>query len=230
MSPSGPGEPEPVGRSVSRLVSAYEAGRLQPVRWEEAAEQGYGEDDVFIVRDTDDPAAQAVEDTVEIEQRVSEAYNQGLAEGRAAARNDARGEYREAIERLAQAAARIQEYRGRVRRDAEEDLVKLSIAVARRLIRRELTVDPESVHAIIRVALEKMQARDISRIRVHPSQVASVRDMLSRLTAAQELEVTGDSALELGDAIFETSRSDLDATIEAQLREIERGFVDRLPK
>jgi flagellar assembly protein FliH len=226
MSPS---EADPVGRSASRVLSVYQARKVNAIDWECAAES-FDDDELFIVRDTEEPGAAAAQDRAEFEQRVREAYNKGLADGRQEAGAAAKTEYRDAIERMAQSAARLQEYRGRIRRDAEEDLVKLSIAVARRLIRRELTVDPESVHAVIRVALEKMQARDVSRVRVHPAQVAGIKEMLARVSGAKDLEVTGDAALDLGDAIFETPRSDLDATIDSQLREIERGFVDRLPK
>ncbi|MCX6623311.1 MAG: FliH/SctL family protein [Acidobacteria bacterium] len=203
-----------VGRSPSRVLPAYQAGKVNAIDWQYSST----------------PLAALAQDTAEFEQRVREAYDKGVTDGRQEARAAARAEFLDAIERLAQSAARLQEYRANIRRDAEQDLVKLSIAVARRLIRRELTVDPETVHGVIRVALEKMQARDISRLRVHPSQVAGVKEMLARMAGAKTLEVAGDSALDLGDAIFETSRSDLDATIDSQLREIERGFVDRLPK
>jgi flagellar biosynthesis/type III secretory pathway protein FliH len=34
--------------------------------------------------------------------------------------------------------------------------------------------------------------------------------------------------MQCGDVIFETTHGNLDASIESQLREIERGFADRL--
>jgi len=233
-----PAGADTIGRYPGRILPAGQGARLNPVYWEQAGEDiaaAADEDEPFIIHADEDaePAPAAPRETVDfvdVEARVKEAYEKGLADARQEARAAARAEYREAVEKLAQSAARLQEYRSRIRHDAEQDLVKLSIAIARRLIRRELTVDPESVHGIIRVALEKMQARDISRLRVHPSHVAGVREMLQRTAGASGLEVAADPSLQLGDAIFETSRSELDATIESQLREIERGFADRLPK
>jgi flagellar assembly protein FliH len=40
------------------------------------------------------------------------------------------------------------------------------------------------------------------------------------------LELVSDAKLPRGSAIFETSRGDLDASIDTQLLEIERGFTD----
>ena len=226
-----------VGRYPGRILPAGQATRLTPIFWEQAGDAATAPDDdepFLIHAEEEDEPAPVVQrepvDIVDIEARVKEAYEKGLADARQEARAAARAEYREAVEKLAQTTARLHEYRSRIRHDAEQDLVKLSIAIARRLIRRELTVDPESVHGIIRVALEKMQARDISRLRVHPSHVAGVKEMLQRTSGATGLEVAADPSLQPGDAIFETSRSELDATIESQLREIERGFADRLPK
>jgi flagellar biosynthesis/type III secretory pathway protein FliH len=42
--------------------------------------------------------------------------------------------------------------------------------------------------------------------------------------------VVADASREPGTVIFETARGNLDASVDAQLQEIERGLVDRLRK
>jgi flagellar biosynthesis/type III secretory pathway protein FliH len=44
------------------------------------------------------------------------------------------------------------------------------------------------------------------------------------------VEVIADSSHELGSVIFETTRGNLDASVNSQLQEIERGLTDRLRK
>ena len=56
----------------------------------------------------------------------------------------------------------------RLRAEAEADLVQLSLAIARRVLRRELAIDPEALHGLILGALEKLSGQEISRVRVHP--------------------------------------------------------------
>jgi flagellar biosynthesis/type III secretory pathway protein FliH len=44
----------------------------------------------------------------------------------------------------------------------------------------------------------------------------------------QEVEIVSDAAQARGGALFEISRGALDASVETQLREIERGLVDEM--
>jgi flagellar biosynthesis/type III secretory pathway protein FliH len=44
------------------------------------------------------------------------------------------------------------------------------------------------------------------------------------------VEILSDPVRELGAAVFEMARGNLDASIDSQLREIERGLVDRVQR
>jgi flagellar assembly protein FliH len=63
---------------------------------------------------------------------------------------------------------------------------------------------------------------------VHPQQQAAVRQYLDRYSLAATVELVADPSLQSGDLLFETTRGNLDASVDSQLREIERGFADRL--
>ena len=160
----------------------------------------------------------------EIERRISEAREAGHREGVAAARS----QLEPLIERLARSIESIGTLRPRLRWEAEADLVRLSVAIARRILHRELTVDPEAIGGVVKTALEKLQAQEICRVHVHPEQEKPVRACLERLGAPRTIEVVPDRAREPGDVMFETARGNLDASVETQLQEIERGLADRL--
>ena len=155
-------------------------------------------------------------------------YAKGFAMGVESCKNEAEAQVRPLIERLSQNIKSLAELRPRLRRNAEEDLVKLSIAVARRILNRELSIDPSSIQGVVRVALEKLQSREITRIRVHAAHESAIRSCLTGVGSANQIQLVADSSLQLGDLIFETSQGDFDASLESQLREIERGFADRL--
>jgi len=133
------------------------------------------------------------------------------------------------MDRLTRSLSDLSSIRNRVRKAAEADLLKLAIAVARRVLHRELTLDPGSIEGLIRVALEKLESRDLCRVRVHPDQEPVIRTLLGRFSAAS-VELIPDPTLQCGDVMFETSHGTLDGSIEAQLQEIERGFADRLSR
>ena len=165
-----------------------------------------------------------------VEVRSREAQQIGFCEGEAAARVGAADEVRATIERLAKSIGDLGEYRSHLYQQAEVDAVRLSIAIARRILRRELTVDPSAIEGLVRTALERLQAQDPCRVRIHPDHVPALRAAIERMGMSAKVEVLADAAQELGAAVFEMSRGNLDASIDSQLREIERGLVDRFQR
>ena len=156
-----------------------------------------------------------------------ELYQRGFSEGRNIGHEQAAAELQPVMDRLSRSLADLATVRSKVRKTAEADLLKLAIAIARRVLHRELTLDPGSIEGLIRVALEKLESRELCRVRVHPDQEPVIRTLLARFSAAP-VELIPDPTLQCGDVLFETAHGTLDGSIEAQLQEIERGFADRL--
>src|SRR5690242_9664892 len=177
-----------------------------------------------------DPQARRAEMQREAERRTQEARQAGFQDGLATAKAAAAAEIKTLSERLARTIADLAELRPRLRRQAEADLVKLALAIARRILHRELAVDPEAMRGLIQAALEKLQSQEICRVRIHPSQEAVVRSMLEGRPQANPVQLQPDPALDRGAVIFETTRGNLDASAETQLREIEQGLIDRLER
>lgn len=154
------------------------------------------------------------------------AHEAGFREGEAAAQGRIAPQAEEMLARLAASVDELMAGHQQMRRRLEEDLVKLSTIIARRILHRELTVDPEALLGIVRAALEKTRARDVFRLRVYPREVALLDNYLAALNLPQRIEVVADPMLERGAVVFETERGDLDGSIETQLEEIDRGFAD----
>ncbi len=139
-----------------------------------------------------------------------EAYHQGLEEGRrqAAAQWDA------AQQRLARSLEEIAGCKPRLRLEAEREVVELALAIARRILRRELHIDPEAVLGLVKAAMEKANQREVTEIRVHPAHAEVVRAHLTRIGAPEALELVPDPTLEPGAVVLETARGLIDASIE----------------
>lgn len=156
--------------------------------------------------------------------QAGQAYQRGRREGEAAAR----GALQPVIERLAQAIDGLAGLRGRAHKEAETELLKLAVAITRRILHRELSVDPEAVSGIMKAALERLRAQEIHRVRVHPDLEAAVRAALERFASSRSVQIVADRGRGPGDIVFETERGSLDASVETQLQEIGRGLADRL--
>ena len=161
-------------------------------------------------------------------QKSREAHEKGVHAGETAARQTLEGEVRSAVETLATTIAEVASTRSETIRRAEGDVVRLSIEIARRVLHRELSVDSSALEALIKAAIEKLQQQEVYRVRVHPDQEKLVRACLEEAGRGQGIEVIGDPAQSKGGAFFEISRGALDASVDTQLREIERGLIDEL--
>lgn len=166
----------------------------------------------------------------QIEARAREAYNQGVAAGEAAAQQRAQQKLDPVLHGLNSVISELASLRKRVRAEAEDDAVRLSIAIARRVLYREIATDPEAILGLIKAAFGKLNARETHRLRVTAADAALIQEHRAKLQIPPGIEIASDSSLPQGSAIFETSRGDLDASIDTQLSEIDRGLTDALKR
>ena len=178
-------------------------------------------------------------DTAELEKRIAElerlrqletaeAHHRGVEDGLRRGREEASAEVKKAFDQVAHTLEELAKTKRKLRMDAEQELVKLSLAVARRILYRELSTDPSSIEGVVHAALQKLQQREASKVRVWPAAVPAVRAALDRIGSRSGIEIVPDPGLPTGSILFETSLGELDASIETQLQEIQRGFADRL--
>jgi len=162
------------------------------------------------------------------ERRVADAYAAGLGEGEAAARTRATAEVQPVMEKLARSIEDLSQIRARLRKQAEGDVVKLSLAIARRVLRRELAIDRGAMRGLVMAALEKLQSQEICRVRTNPAQAAAIAACLREAVSDAKVEVIPDGSLQPGGVVFETNQGNLDASVDSQLQEIERGLADHM--
>ncbi len=162
------------------------------------------------------------------EEKIRQAYEAGFRAGDAAGRLAVEQEVTAIVEKLAETIAELGSLRSQILRRAEADMVRLSVEIARRVLHRELSVDGSALEALIKAALEKLRAQEVYRVRVHPGQQQLVQSCLEQTGRGANIEVVNDPSQPRGGAVFEMSRGSLDASVETQLAEIERGLVDQL--
>ena len=164
----------------------------------------------------------------EITTREKQAMESGFQQGQAAALKTLEAPLKQAMERMVKQIQELVGVRKRLRREAEADLVRLAMEIARRVLHRELSADPEAILGLAKAALERIDARDVLQVRAHPEDTRILETCLADLGYPKRIEVMADQHLERGAIILETSRGQLDASADTQLQEIERGFADLL--
>lgn len=155
------------------------------------------------------------------------------------ARSDARAESRQEWEE--ELEERIAMERGRVTRiceefgkeraryfiDVEAEVVKLALAIAARVLHREVNLDPLLLVAAVRVVLEKVADNSTMDLHVPVVEVERWGDAFMA-EAKSRVRLVGDERLALGECVLETSVGRVELGVNAQLEEIEKGFFDLL--
>jgi len=215
-----------------RVLSEEQPGPVQPMLWRSVGPGGSlglpGQQAEGGMPDAVAAHLQArlAELEQEARQREQEAYESGVREGRTVGAEEAAERLEPVLERLSRSVEEILGQRRRFRREAEEDVVKLALAVGRRVLHRELSVDPEALLGVVKAALKRIEVREINRLRVHPADVPMIQKHFEQVGRLERIEVHGDAALERGAVLFDTARGHLDASLETQLQEIQRGLSD----
>ncbi|KQX95139.1 flagellar assembly protein FliH [Rhodanobacter sp. Root480] len=163
-------------------------------------------------RRKDDPPQPTVRDLEALEQQArEEGYAAGRAEGLAAARQQLQ-QNMVRFDALCEAAARpLQALDDRT----EQELARLAIVMARRVVARELQLSPDLIAKAVRQAAAALPAatRDL-RVHLHPDDLALLRELGA---VESHWQLHADASLTRGGCQLESERSRLDATVEARL-------------
>jgi flagellar assembly protein FliH len=165
----------------------------------------------------------------DLEQKLAAARADGIREGLQQAQLSVEQERVNERARIAEVirgfAKQTNEYYSR----AQLELVHLSLAIAAKILHREAQVDRMLVAALVKVAIEKLQHGTTAAVRVRPEEVADWnRYFEGQISGEIRVEVTPDPSVEAHNCILETELGTTALGLDAQLKEIERGFFDLL--
>jgi flagellar assembly protein FliH len=177
----------------------------------------------------------------ELDQRLAEETRRSFEAGRERGRIEGRqkeSESRDAAEaakeerqarQLAGLTGSFAVERDRYLQVVEQEVVKLALAVAARILRREAQMDPLLLTGAVRVALGQLAATTEVRLRVPEADLDLWTEAINLLpNLALKPAVEAGEGMRLGDCEIETGMGSVDLGIRAQLGEIERGFFDRI--
>lgn len=165
----------------------------------------------------------------EIEFREKRAREEGFKQGQASMRAELDRQILSSRESLALALKQFAGEREEYYHGVESHVVKLALAIARKILHRQSQIDPLLLAGVVRVALEKVSSATMVRMHVHPDQVQTWKEFVDRQTnLSRKPEILGDAEVVLGQCRIESSIGTAHLSVENQITEIERGFFDLL--
>ncbi|MDX2507590.1 MAG: flagellar assembly protein FliH [Gammaproteobacteria bacterium] len=188
---------------------------------------------MVTARQLEDLQKQAYEEGLQLgkDEGYKAAFQQGLEEGRQQGVQDGHNEVALVVKRFAQVMQFLAQPLEQVNQSVEEELLALSMATAKQIIRREININRGQIVAVIKEAISALPsgAKKI-KVYLHPADAEIVRENLqlsSESPAASDNEhseelwsVVEEPLLTRGGCRIETEASLIDATIETRLAEI----------
>lgn len=152
-------------------------------------------------------------------------YDEGFRKGREAGLAAARGETAAQARRMEETIAHLQSVLASLARplerldeEAAAELARVALLTGAQLARRELSVDPSQVIAIIRdcVQLLPASARDV-RVHLHPQDATVVRERLATPAAERAWTLVEDPVMARGGCRVVAEHSQIDARLESRI-------------
>jgi flagellar assembly protein FliH len=181
----------------------------------------------------DDARREAQQILAEADERAAEieraAYEKGYEEGVTAGRASGEEQGTEMLKQAVSIVDRATELHDTMLREAEPEVVALSLEIARKVIQTELTGNPEVVTSVLTSAVSKINGSPRVTVKVNPEQVDAVRAHWDATFGEgyreKEWVIEGDDSVPAGGCVLDTKYGSIDARIGTQFSEIQKTFA-----
>lgn len=153
----------------------------------------------------------------EVERRRQQGYEEGFAQGKEQGLKVGQEDLAQQAQRLQSIAAQLSQPLAALDDEVVHELVTLAVTIARHMVRREISSNPDEIVAVVREAAAALPtASRTIRIFLNPADAALLKESLS-ISEQGAWELVDDPALTRGGCRLETENAQLDATLEARL-------------
>ena len=116
--------------------------------------------------------------------------------------------------------------------EVEQDMLRLAVKIAEKIIGRELEHNDSTLASIVATALRHARQHEVLVVRINPADIPTVlahRDQLDPMGRARFLDIIPDPRVGHGGCIIEGPSGTVDAQLATQLRVLERALLTRTP-
>ena len=173
------------------------------------------------------------ESDVQVYQKgFSEGVKKGAEEGQTVGFEQATKKLEPLLDGLQQALMQLGNLRKNAYQIIEQEAVELALAIARKIICREIEVDKEVVVCVARKALSKVEDPGNVKIKMNPADLQFINQTKYKLSEMigniDNVTIEPGENIQSGGCVVETDLGEIDARIEKQLQAVEESFRNAL--
>jgi len=206
-----------VKRSSSRIYKLGKGGVIQP----------FVLNHMVPTDQSDSDAHELVTTTIE-----REAYEKGFEAGARAGMEFGKEKIERLIKRLSSIIEVLSDFKDRYYANKEKELVNLIMAVARKVVHAELSINRDVVINVTKAAINHLTTTEAIVIRVNPDDLEYLLqtrpDLLKGMEGANGFRMEGDPGVGKGGCIIQSNHGEVDARIEQGLKVIETAMKEAI--
>jgi flagellar assembly protein FliH len=207
--------------SFSENVSAA-TQRVQPLSWISLPAIP------FAALDEAPAPAESIDPAAESAAQGKTDYENGLLQGEKNGKEIAERKMEAVMQRYSDAICEVQRLRSSLYAQVEREVVKLAVAVAKKIVHREIQVDLDIVRTLVRVALSRVAEKSTVTICLNPVDYDYLVEHRAELSQSegQDISLLADKSIERGGCLIQTNCGDIDARVEEEFLEVEHSFFE----
>ncbi len=205
----------------------------------------YGTNDPVCLDSTADAdmrRALARQAALSADEREEQAYRKGFDEGRAQGLSEgetaglAQGmqKIEPLVSSIKEALIQLNAIRKETYLQIEKEVVELALAIAQKVICREVATDKETVVCVAKEALAKIDDPGKITIKMNPADLHFIKQtkfqLANMIADVNNVTFEGDESIQSGGCIIETQLGEIDARIEKQLEAVRQSFLGNMEK
>ncbi len=166
----------------------------------------------------------------EIEEK---AYAKGFARGEKAGIESGNEKIESVVNRINKGLSELRKIRQDIYLETEQEIVKLAMAIARKIVCNEIRVNKNTVVNVVKEAVKKVDGSERVKVKLSIKDFQFIKNekpvIIDKITNIENVGFEMDESISDGGCIIETESGDIDARIEKQFQAVEEAF-ERLNK
>lgn len=204
----------------ARKVDEANLPAVQPFAWEQTSARPV---QVLMASGASTRPAAASSEQIDTAAIEREAFTKGYAQGERAGMDAAATRADAMLRRLAQTIEELGSLRNEMIHRTERQAIQLVLAIAERIVQREVSLDRTILLGMARVALDRLGEYGTATIRLHPEDYQAIGAKPSIEDGA--VEVVADPAVSRGGCHVQSDFGFMDVSPESQFRELARALL-----
>ncbi len=156
-------------------------------------------------------------------------YKKGYDDGFGKGKNTGLDETRDSVNMVKEVIEQLKSYHVQILADAQKDIAKMALGVARKVLQKEIMTDPRTVIGVVKNALAQVSFKKRFVVHVNPLDLEVLKkagsEVLGVLDNHETIKFKASPQVEAGGCIVQTESGTVDAQIDRQFQDVEAAVM-----